>query len=298
MTLFRFLPRFIRVVRYCVLKFLIMLDAPRLMRLCEMDNSSPSHLLLFPRQYQKLYLTAEVILWALGITLLFWYCTTLWAREKAIQQGLQNFELALNAQQQTHSAADDIIKPITVLAEAVMLSSEDLTEADANIAALELNSAPNQKLWSAKRVDEYHQAQQATQLAPLALLRSSELNLLAPVYAGASDENLTRGAGWIKSTSAVTQSGNIGIAAHRDSFFRALKDAKPGMTLELQTLHNTRTYTVTDIQIVKPSDVAVLAPTSDNRLTLVTCYPFYFVGHAPKRYIVTAIEDEVVQSTL
>jgi LPXTG-site transpeptidase (sortase) family protein len=87
--------------------------------------------------------------------------------------------------------------------------------------------------------------------------------------------------------------GNLGIAGHRDGFFRRLKDVVVGDRLELETVTGTRSFVIDDISIVTPSDVHVLAPTEHATITLVTCYPFYYVGSAPKRYIVRAtLADE------
>jgi sortase A len=114
---------------------------------------------------------------------------------------------------------------------------------------------------------------------------------VVPIYSGTTDFNLNRGAGWIEETAPVDGRGNIGIAAHRDSFFRALKDARRGQKMTLQTLQGTRYFTLANIQIINPSEISVLEPSSSSKLTLVTCYPFYHVGSAPQRYIVTATED-------
>ncbi len=80
----------------------------------------------------------------------------------------------------------------------------------------------------------------------------------------------------------------MGIAGHRDGFFRGLKDLTIGDRIELATLNGTNTYAVTKIEIVVPDDVSVLQPKGYPAVTLVTCYPFYYTGHAPKRYIVQA----------
>ena len=83
-------------------------------------------------------------------------------------------------------------------------------------------------------------------------------------------------------------SGNIGLAAHRDSFFRPLKGIRPGAQLYIDTVQSTRGYRVTSISVVSPQDVAVLAETGLPSVTLVTCYPFHYVGAAPQRFIVRA----------
>jgi len=149
----------------------------------------------------------------------------------------------------------------------------------------------DQSLWSHQRVIAYHDAQRAGD-APQAVLRLPSLGLEVPVYADTSDFNLDRGAGRIPGTATLDQAGNLGIAAHRDGFFRKLKDAAIGMDVYLEHGGQTQRYHVTEISIVTPEDGSVLAPTPRRSLTLVTCYPFYFVGSAPQRYIVRAEIDE------
>jgi len=93
-----------------------------------------------------------------------------------------------------------------------------------------------------------------------------------------------------KSTAMPGESGkNVGLAAHRDNLFRNLKDIARDDEITLTTLDNTYIYRVASFRVVNPEDVSVLAPRAgEQMLTLVTCYPFYFVGHAPKRFIVRA----------
>jgi sortase A len=124
--------------------------------------------------------------------------------------------------------------------------------------------------------------------APLALLRISKIHLEAPVFDGTDDLTLNHGVGRIAGTARPGETGNIGIAGHRDGFFRGLKSVGIGDAIEIETPNATDTYVVDQVQIVTPEDTSVLRPRSVPSLTLVTCYPFYFVGSAPKRYIVTA----------
>jgi sortase A len=149
----------------------------------------------------------------------------------------------------------------------------------------------DQSLWSQQRVVAYAEAQRAGD-APEAVLRIPSLPLEVPVYSDTSDLNLDRGAGRIPGTAGLEQSGNLGLAAHRDGFFRKLKDAELGMEIILEHGGRTLHYHIVEISIVTPEDGSVLAPTSRPSITLVTCYPFYFVGSAPKRYIVRAELDE------
>jgi sortase A len=155
-------------------------------------------------------------------------------------------------------------------------------------------TAPNQELWAEKRVREYEASLKVEAGPPLAVMTIAKLNIQVPVYNGANDFNLNRGVARIKGTAAVDVNGNLGIAGHRDGFFRGIKDIAIGDTIELQTARGDAKYTVSSIDIVDPSDVSVLAPTPEKTITLVTCYPFYFVGHAPKRYIVKAKAEHLL----
>jgi sortase A len=141
--------------------------------------------------------------------------------------------------------------------------------------------------WSRARVDHYRESLREN-LAPQALLRIPSLKLVVPVFEGTSELNLNRGAGRIEGTARIGEPGNVGIAAHRDGFFRVLKDVKIGDTLLLERLTGTDTYRVVSTTIVDPSEVSVLTATATQSVTLVTCYPFYYVGSAPRRFIVHA----------
>lgn len=114
------------------------------------------------------------------------------------------------------------------------------------------------------------------------------LNLSVMVFEGDDVAILKRGAGHIPATSLPGQGGNLGIAAHRDTYFRPLRLIRPHDRIEFTTPEGVSRYSVTDIEIVRPSDIQVLAKTPGRDLTLVTCYPFYYLGSAPKRWIVHA----------
>ena len=112
--------------------------------------------------------------------------------------------------------------------------------------------------------------------------------LSATVLEGSDDGTLARAAGHIEDTAFPGQPGNIGIAGHRDTIFRPLRRLRPGDPLTLSTADRVFRYRVSGTQIVDPQDVYVLDPTDRPVVTLVTCYPFDFVGHAPRRFIVRA----------
>jgi sortase A len=143
-------------------------------------------------------------------------------------------------------------------------------------------------LWSEKRVEAYKQSLAAQFDTPIALLTIRKLSLQVPVFEGTEEPVLNRGVGRISGTGKPGAAGNIGIAGHRDGFFRCLKDIQIGDRIELATPSQKYAYDVDAIEIVIPEDVSVLLPRSRPALTLVTCYPFYFIGSAPKRFIVHA----------
>ncbi len=109
------------------------------------------------------------------------------------------------------------------------------------------------------------------------------------MYSDTSHRSLNRGAGLIAGTARPETAGNVGIAAHRDGFFRVLKDVAVGDRLEIEGLSGTRVYRVDALSIVRPEDTRPLRQTDHAVVTLVTCYPFYYVGSAPRRYIVRAV---------
>jgi sortase A len=143
-------------------------------------------------------------------------------------------------------------------------------------------------LWSAKRVGAYKDSLVKKGDRPLAVLRIPKIHLEVPVYNDTDDLTLNRGVGRILGTAHVGEGGNLGIAGHRDGFFRGLKDLAPEDQIELVRVGQSDTYVVERIQIVNPEDVSVLNPTRVPSLTLVTCFPFYYVGSAPQRFTVHA----------
>jgi sortase A len=147
-------------------------------------------------------------------------------------------------------------------------------------------------LWSAKRIQHYKQSLSVKNDAALGVLRIPKFGLVVPVFEGTDDLALNRGVGRIAGTAnLLDESGNVGIAGHRDGFFRGLKDIQVGDAIELQTFDGEVEYVVRNTEIVAPKDTRVLAPTGRRELTLVTCYPFYFIGSAPQRFIVHAFAD-------
>lgn len=114
------------------------------------------------------------------------------------------------------------------------------------------------------------------------------LGVRAIVKEGVDEKTLRRAVGHVPETVRPGVPGNVGLAGHRDSFFRGLRNVRKDDRIVVETLDGRFEYAVESMKVVRPSDVDVLAPTREPVLTLVTCYPFNFVGKAPKRYIVRA----------
>jgi sortase A len=130
--------------------------------------------------------------------------------------------------------------------------------------------------------------------ALLGRLDIPRIGITVAVNEGLDQKTLRRAAGHVPGTALPGDSGNVVIAAHRDTFFRGLRRIRPGDTIRLKTLDGAREYRVESTSIVWPSETEVMAPTDRPTLTLVTCYPFYYIGSAPKRFIVRA---ELTQSS-
>ena len=156
----------------------------------------------------------------------------------------------------------------------------------------EAEAAPDQSLWSAQRIAHHEKVlAESDELSPLALLSISSVGIRVAVFEGTSDRVLNRGAGRVAGTGNFGDVGNLALAGHRDSFFRGLKDIAIGDDIQIRHADGVVNYSVTELFVVDPDAVHVLEPTPDTTLTLITCYPFYFVGHAPQRFIVRAVAE-------
>lgn len=130
----------------------------------------------------------------------------------------------------------------------------------------------------------------APALHSLGRITVPRLHLVAMVEEGDDDETLSHAVGHIPGTALPGTAGNIGIAGHRDSFFRGLENLQRGDEIDLDTLRESLRYRVEEITVVEPQNTLALAPTRENILTLVTCFPFHYIGPAPRRYIVRALQ--------
>jgi len=120
----------------------------------------------------------------------------------------------------------------------------------------------DKSLWNAKRITDYEDSLKVKAKTPLGIFTIEKLNIRVPIFNGTTEYYLNRGV--------------------------SLKDIQLGDDIEIQTTRGVESYEVSSITIIPKSDISILEPTTEKTLTIVTCYPFYFVGHAPKRYIVKA----------
>ena len=220
------------------------------------------------------YRISEIVFWIVGIAALSLVLFARLGGEVGRQHSIALFQDARAGQ--------------TVLARAVgsSLLAQSRSAVERSTAANDAASLPDPDHPAAG--ESLVATERSTDL-PIAILSIAAVGLEVPVFEDTSERNLNRGAGWVAGTAAPNQGSNMAIAAHRDGYFRALKDVRVGQDLVLTSLNEVQRYRVTEVLIVDPEDIWVLEPTSANAVTLVTCYPFYFVGSAPRRYIVRAM---------
>jgi len=127
----------------------------------------------------------------------------------------------------------------------------------------------------------------------LARLEIPRLGIDAVVVEGTSDGDLRRALGHVPATALPGEAGNAAIAGHRDSFFRPLRMVRKGDLIRVTTRRGTYLYEVEYAEVVPPGDLLVLQPTTQPSLTLVTCFPFQYIGSAPDRFIVRARQTTV-----
>jgi len=157
----------------------------------------------------------------------------------------------------------------------------------------EVASDPDRSLWSTQPIAHYELARsQSDELLPIALLNIPSVDIRVAVFEGTSDRVLDIGVGRVSGTAEIGVSGNLALAGHRNGYFRGLKDIAIGDEISIQHADGIDHYSVTELLVVKPDAIHVLDPTAESILTLVTCYPFYFVGSAPERFIVRAVSKQ------
>ena len=151
---------------------------------------------------------------------------------------------------------------------------------------------PDQSLWSASAIARYAASLAEPTSPVIGIFSIPRFDVELPVYDGATELHMDRGIARIDGTAMPGDGGNLGIAGHRDGYFRVLKDISFGDEIVVTGPQGPMSYVVEQLMIVDPSAVEVLDPTQRPSITLVTCYPFYFVGHAPERFIVRAVAKE------
>ena len=147
--------------------------------------------------------------------------------------------------------------------------------------------------WAPGRVAAYRKALNVAMPLPEAVLRIPSANMEVPVLEGTSDLVLNRGAGHILGTTEPGMAepgggGNVVLAGHRDGFFRRLKNVSVGDRIEVARQGGTDIYRVDSLRVVERTDTSPLRSSNKPVLTLVTCFPFFYLGPAPQRYIVQA----------
>lgn len=207
----------------------------------------------------------ESCCWGLGLALILtWLASTLW--------GAIGYRSALAAFEQS--------RPGVALA-APLASDEPLPRT--------LSYAqPDQSAWSAERIRQYAEGRWNVPVTPEAVIRIRSLGLEVPVFPGTTEASMTRGAGRIVGSPRFGEPGNVSVSSHRDGYFRKLKDIRVGDEIVVDTRAATYRYVVEEIHVTDPSDTVVLWPGDMPELTLVTCYPFHFIGRAPQRFVVRA----------
>ena len=158
--------------------------------------------------------------------------------------------------------------------------------------------------WQRQQQDERQSAQEASSVASsadsgseLTLLSVPKISLESVVVEGTDNRSLRLGPGHLSDTPQPGEAGNSVISGHRDTFFRHINDLQMGDEVLVQRSGKTFHYQVTGKRIVEPNDVSVIAPTRDSELTLLTCYPTYYIGPAPKRLVVfTRLVNETQQT--
>ena len=217
-----------------------------------------------------------------GILLTGFFVSQLAIGEVQRKQDIAEFEQVMES-----SSALQIANIDPTQASPVNTSS---TSMDVSLAP-EQAGAPDTTLWAPGRIADYEASMESGVPQVLGLLEVPSVGLRVPVYPSDSELNMDRGAGIIDGMAYPHEPGNIGIAGHRDGYFRVLKDVEVGDKVLLQTLEGPKQFTINSRRVVEINDRSVLQDTEDQTVTLITCYPFYFVGHAPQRFIVTASLD-------
>lgn len=188
------------------------------------------------------------------------------------------------------SALDEVNARLSQAGETAAAAKTNDSSKPADTGAGQQTSAttdsPDMSDWSPARKKGFEEHLTS---APLGKLSIVDIKMEAALFEGDSELHLNKGVARVTTSAALGEPGNLVIAGHRDSFFRKLGQLKEGDLIQVTAINGQQhTYQMTDSWIVTPQDTWVMAPVSSDVLTLITCYPFYFVGSAPQRYIVRA----------
>ena len=234
----------------------------------------------------KAFRAGELLSYTAGAILTGFFVVQLAQGEVERRQGIAPFEqLAQAAQMETDFFGGTKTVDSDESANKVASAEPTIPPPDFQVGA------PDTSLWAPGRIKDYEDSLKADMPPLLGVLEIPSVGLKVPVYSTSTDLTMDRGAGVIDGMAYPHEEGNIGISGHRDGYFRVLKDISTGDRITLQTLNGPKTFTINTTRVVEITDTKLLQDTWEQTLTLVTCYPFYFVGHAPKRFIVTASLD-------
>jgi sortase A len=187
------------------------------------------------------------------------------------------------------SAVMQTIEKIMWSAGIALLLFYGAARADSELGRVADMQSFNRSEWSQSRLQAYEESLARPVGPVLAVVRVPSIDLAVPLYGDTSTLHLNRGVGLIEHMATPEEGGNLGIAGHRDGFFRVLARVRAGDDIEVRTQGWRYNYRVAFIAIARASDARLLAPTAEPVVTLVTCYPFYFVGHAPQRFVVRGV---------
>lgn len=240
----------------------------------------PPHATPPPRRGRRVLSWIERVLLVLGIV-----CLGYWgyvSAEAALYQAYETRELdAILASVAEPAARPD---PAPSTGEAVVPQAGP---ADATATAGGTSATAGRKAPGTTATSDATGTGRSRRTGAIGRIEIPRLGVNAVVRTGSDARTLRLAVGHIPGTAAPGQ-GNTGLAAHRDTFFRRLGSIERGDEIRVVTPEGTFRYTVEETMVVEPTDVWVLDPTDDPALTLVTCYPFRFVGSAPQRFIVRA----------
>jgi sortase A len=215
----------------------------------------------------------ERVLLVLGIACLGYY-------------GYIKVEATQFQREQAAAFAQMLAQPPAPAAPQTELRSNERVSADPALLARDVHPQPPERPRQLASRDT-----SALSQGVLGMLEIPRLRVSAPVLSGEDSRTLSLGVGHLPDTPKPWEGGNSALAAHRDGVFRRLGRIRIGDELWVRTLQGELRYVVRETRIVEPDDLSVLAPTDTDTLTLITCYPFNYVGPAPQRFIVHAMRQ-------